>query len=43
MHPQLMTNHIIRLFYSPTRRMDPLAKSTFVPPDLAALPKITQK
>jgi hypothetical protein len=39
-HPQLMTRHILRLFYSPARRMDPLAKTRFVEPDLAPLPKI---
>lgn len=40
MHPQLMSKHILRLFYSPARRMDPRAKDEFVPPDLADLPKI---
>jgi hypothetical protein len=39
-HPQLMTRHALRLFYSPERRMDPAAKTTFVPPDLAPLPVI---
>jgi hypothetical protein len=39
-HPQLMTRHVLRLFYSPQRRMDPLAKSQFVEPDLAPLPRI---
>ena len=39
-HPQLMTKHVLRLFYSPQRRMDPLAKTEFVEPDLAPLPKI---
>jgi hypothetical protein len=39
-HPQLMTRHILRLFYSPERRMHPLAKTQFVEPDLAPLPKI---
>jgi hypothetical protein len=37
-HPQLMTRHALRLFYSPQRRMDPRAKSHFVEPDLAPLP-----
>jgi hypothetical protein len=37
-HPQLMTRHALRLFYSPERRMHPLAKTEFVEPDLAALP-----
>jgi hypothetical protein len=40
MHPQLMTRHALRLFYSPERRMDPRAKDQFVPPDLAPLPRI---
>lgn len=37
-HPQLMTRHCLRLFYSPNRRMHPLAKTQFVEPDLAPLP-----
>jgi hypothetical protein len=40
-HPQLMTRHALRLFYSPQRRMDPRAKTEFVEPDLAPLPRIT--
>jgi outer membrane protein assembly factor BamD (BamD/ComL family) len=40
MHPQLMSKHILRLFYSPQRRMHPQAKKQFVEPDLAPLPKI---
>jgi hypothetical protein len=40
MHPQLMTRNVLRLFYSPQRRMDPSAKSEFVEPDLAPLPRI---
>jgi len=39
MHPQLMTRHALRLFYSPQRRMHPLAKSQFIEPDLAPLPR----
>ena len=39
-HPQLMTRHALRLFYSPQQRMHPLAKTQFVEPDLAPLPKI---
>jgi hypothetical protein len=42
MHPQLMTKHALRLFYSPQRRMDPRAKSEFVEPDLAPLPRIVK-
>lgn len=37
-HPQLLSKHILRLFYSPGRRSDPRAKTEFVPPDLAPLP-----
>jgi hypothetical protein len=40
MHPQLMSKHVLRFFYSPQRRMDPSAKTTFIEPDLTALPKI---
>lgn len=39
-HPQLMTRHVLRLFYSPQRRMHPEAKVRFVEPDLAPLPTI---
>lgn len=39
-HPQLMSKHILRLFYSPERRMHPEAKVRFVEPDLAPLPTI---
>ncbi|HMD55732.1 MAG TPA: hypothetical protein VKJ65_14390 [Phycisphaerae bacterium] len=38
-HPQLMSQHVLRFFYSPERRMHPMAKSQFVEPDLAPLPK----
>ncbi len=38
-HPQLMTRHILRLFYSPERLGSPEAKVTFVEPDLAPLPR----
>jgi hypothetical protein len=40
MHPQLMSKHVLRFFYSPARRMNPQAKFQFVEPDLAPLPKI---
>lgn len=40
MHPQLMTKHALRLFYSPQHRMAPEAKVRFVEPDLAALPRL---
>jgi hypothetical protein len=42
-HPQLMTRHALRLFYSPQRRMHPQAKSKFVAPDLAPLPTIRRR
>jgi hypothetical protein len=38
-HPQLMTRHALRFFYSRERRMDKRAKTQFVEPDLAPLPK----
>jgi len=38
-HPQLMSRHILRLFYSPQRRMHPDAKATFIEPDLSPLPR----
>jgi outer membrane protein assembly factor BamD (BamD/ComL family) len=41
-HPQLMTRHVLRLFYSPQRRMHPLAKTQFVEPDLTPLPKFDE-
>lgn len=40
-HPQLMTHHALRLFYSPQRRMHPMAKTEFIEPDLAPLPMIS--
>jgi len=39
-HPQLMSRHILRLFYSPQQRMHPEAKHRFIEPDLAPLPRI---
>lgn len=39
-HPQLMSKHVLRLFYSPERRMHPDAKTRFVEPDLAPLPSV---
>lgn len=38
MHPHLMHRQVLRLFYSPQRRMHPDAKQAFVEPDLTALP-----
>ena len=43
MHPQLMTRNVLRLFYSPQWRMDPGAKTQFVEPDLAPLPRINHR
>ena len=37
--PQLQSSKVLRLFYSPARRMDPRAKSEFLAPDLAPLPR----
>ncbi|HEV8378955.1 MAG TPA: hypothetical protein VGP99_08905 [Tepidisphaeraceae bacterium] len=42
-HPQLMTRNALRLFYSPERRMHPLAKTQFIEPDLAPLPRIDHR
>jgi hypothetical protein len=39
-HPQLLNKHVLRLFYSPQRRMHPDAKDRYVEPDLAPLPLI---
>jgi hypothetical protein len=39
-HPQLLSRHVLRFFYSPQRRMHPLAKTRFIEPDLAPLPRI---
>ncbi|MCA9232214.1 MAG: hypothetical protein KDA57_16320 [Planctomycetales bacterium] len=39
-HPQLMSKHVLRFFYSPERRMLPEAKRQFVEPDLTSLPTI---
>jgi hypothetical protein len=39
-HPQLLSKHALRFFYTPQRRMHPDAKGTFIEPDLAPLPKI---
>jgi len=39
-HTQLMNRNVLRLFYSPDRRTDPRAKTDFVEPDLAPLPRI---
>jgi hypothetical protein len=39
-HPQLMSQYVLRFFYSPQRRMHPSAKAEFIEPDLAPLPKL---
>lgn len=38
-HPQLLSKHLLRLFYSPGRRSHPDAKTRFIEPDLTALPQ----
>lgn len=40
-HPQLLSKHVLRFFYSPERRLHPDAKYMFVKPDLAPLPRAT--
>ncbi|MCB1205783.1 MAG: hypothetical protein KDN18_16090 [Verrucomicrobiae bacterium] len=40
LHPELMNKHLLRFFYSPGRRMDPRAKTQFLPPDLSDLPSL---
>jgi len=42
-HPQLLTRHVLRLFYTPERRVHPDAKATFVEPDLAPLPRVPRR
>ncbi len=42
-HPQLLTKHILRLFYSPQRRSHPDAKTRFIEPDLTPLPAYSTK
>ena len=37
-HPQLLSKHVIRLFYSKWQQLRPDSKSTFVEPDLMPLP-----
>ena len=39
-HTQLMSRNVLRLFYSPARRMHPEAKGRFVEPDLTPLPRL---
>jgi hypothetical protein len=39
-HPELATRNVLRFFYSPERWMHPDAKTKFVEPDLASLPRI---
>jgi hypothetical protein len=38
-HPHLLHKQVLRLFYSPARRMLPEAKTRFIEPDLAPLPR----
>ncbi len=39
-HPQLLSSRVLRLFYSPERRLHPDAKTEFIEPDLAPLPRV---
>jgi hypothetical protein len=39
-HPQLLSRNVLRLFYSPERRMHPDAKTKFVEPDLTDFPTV---
>jgi hypothetical protein len=39
-HPQLLTSHALRLFYSPQRRMHFDSQTKFIAPDLAPLPRL---
>lgn len=41
-HPQLMSKHVLRFFYSPVQRMRDEAKAQFVEPDLAPLPVVPE-
>lgn len=42
-HPQLMSKHVLRFFYTPAQRIRPEAKTTFVEPDLTAFPGVTAR
>lgn len=39
-HAQLMTQHVLRLFYSPAIRRDPRSTFEFIEPDLTPLPAV---
>ena len=39
LHPERMNKHVLRFFYSPARRGHPDAKTRFIEPDLAPLPR----
>jgi hypothetical protein len=41
-HTELMSQYVLRFFYTVERRTNPLAKTQFVEPDLAPLPKILE-
>ncbi len=43
LHPELMSKHLLRLFYSPERRSHPDAKARFITPDLARLPDLPEE
>ena len=38
-HTHLLNKHLLRVFYSPEKRLHPDAKSKFIEPDLTSLPK----
>jgi len=38
-HTHLLNKHLLRIFYSPEKRLHPDAKSKFVEPDLTPFPK----
>lgn len=42
-HPQLMTRHVLRLFYTPRQMLHPASKDRFVEPDLTPLPRLETK
>ncbi|MHC5114731.1 MAG: hypothetical protein ACYTGP_09920 [Planctomycetota bacterium] len=41
-HPQLMSKHVLRFFYTPQQRIRPGAKEHFVEPDMAPLPTVPE-
>ncbi|MCP3904941.1 MAG: hypothetical protein GY715_15050 [Planctomycetes bacterium] len=39
-HPQLLSRHVLRFFYTPQQRIHPDAKTKYVEPDMAPLPVV---